>query len=95
MQPHHRLFGKELTNILDKNPQLYNKSRSGISQVGRHTRGNSCIESKMDEEKPLLLEKVHSLSIATKNEKINSTEIANTQLVPHYLDSCLNHMLSQ
>lgn len=66
MQPLHRLFGKELTNILDKNPQVHGKGRSTLSQVGKHTRANSYIESKMDEEKPLLLEKMHSLSVVAK-----------------------------
>jgi hypothetical protein len=46
MQPLNRLFGKELTNILDENHNLLNKNKSLASQIGRQNRGYSYQDNK-------------------------------------------------
>ncbi len=46
MQPLHRLFGKDLSNIIDENHLVLNKNKSISSQIGRQTRGLSYQDNK-------------------------------------------------
>lgn len=46
MQPLHRLFGKDLSNIIDDNQLVLNKNKSISSQIGRQTRGISQQDNK-------------------------------------------------
>lgn len=41
MQPLHRLFGKELTNMLNEKVQIENKNKSLGPQINRQNRGFS------------------------------------------------------
>jgi len=41
MQPLHRLFGKELTNIIDEKHDLEHKNKTLNNQITRQTRGLS------------------------------------------------------
>lgn len=41
MQPLHRLFGKELTNIIDEKHDLGDKNKSQVPQINRQSRGLS------------------------------------------------------
>lgn len=46
MQPLHRLFGKDLSNMIDDNQLVLNKNKSISSQIGRQTRGLSYQDNK-------------------------------------------------
>jgi hypothetical protein len=66
MQPLHRLFGKELTNILDDNHQILNKNKSITSQIGRQNRGYSYQDNKPKIIKKVSNESTQSITLGNK-----------------------------
>lgn len=67
MQPLHRLFGKELTNIIDEKPHPDPKSKSLLPEITRQQRGLSYQELKPKcAKKPTQESAAHSVNLHPK-----------------------------
>jgi hypothetical protein len=80
-----RLFGKEITNILDAS---YLANHRNFSRITSKPRGLSIDQPKKEQLKP-------SLSITSKPQKIEHGAITDMQCVPVYFEDCLRFMLKQ
>jgi hypothetical protein len=68
MQPLHRLFGKDLSNIIDDNQLVLNKNKSISSQIGRQTRGVSHQDNKAKQVKKLSNETCQSIVVGVNKK---------------------------
>ena len=80
-----RLFGKEITNILDAG---YLGKHRNFSRITSKVRGLSIDQTKKEQVK-------NTLSITNKPEVQSEEPVADIQCVPEYFEECLRFMLSQ
>lgn len=80
-----RLFGKEITNILEAN---YNAKHRNYQRITSKTRIMSIDQTKKENTK-------QRISISHTNEHTSADPLESPQCVPIYFESCLHFMLDQ
>ena len=68
MQPLHRLFGKDISNIIDDNQLVLNKNKSISSQIGRQNRGLSHQDNKAKVVKKVSNETSQSINLGVNKK---------------------------